>query len=303
MLGIDLISLLTLEDSQMTRFASMTGSCTTFCALLGTAIVPTTTQAALLNSGSATTSFSVDVNGIGLNGAADGDATWTGAGAAPNVWTFNTEQVTVNAVTESNTVIESAIDFDGALAANTPSPFANGTSTASFELFVRPDAGSNGAGRLLFETGGGGNGLSIGISDTAVLVSTEAAALLSASLAGIDTTDFIQIVVTHDGPGDLVTLYVNGNAVINSTDTLTESASEEVAGSNAASLGGLDTTSANGGLSTDPFFGEIAGFRYYNSVLDADDVLASYTAILIPEPGSLGLAAMGGLLCLIRRRR
>lgn len=283
----------------MTRIHQIGFTGTTLVAFAGAAAFSTPTHAALLNSGSATTSFSVDINGISNNGAADGNAVWAGAGAGPNSWTFNTEQVTINAVTGSSTTIESAIDFDGSINTGTSSPFANGTDTASFEFFIRPDAGLNGTGKLLFETGGGTNGLSIGISDTAALVSTESAGVLSASLAGIDTTDFIQVVVTYDGPEDLITLYLNGDAVINSTDTLSEPG-ENVAGANAASLGGL-ANAANTGISTDNFFGEVAGFRYYNSVLTGQQVLDSFNAA-IPEPSSLGLAAAGGLLCLVRRR-
>ncbi|MEM8494796.1 MAG: LamG-like jellyroll fold domain-containing protein [Planctomycetota bacterium] len=267
--------------------------------------VGTSASAALLDRNGATRFFTADdASTISNNGPADGNATWVDpvSSTGPDTFTFDAETVVINAVTGGSTVVENAIAFDGTLAASTASPFASSTPTATFEFFVRPEANPNTAASLLFETGGSGNGLSVGFTNAnQVAVSTEVGFTLEGSLAGIDLAEFLQIVVVHDGPNDLVSLYING-ALAGSTDQLTDSVTEAVGGNNAASLGGAATSSINLGVSTENFTGEIAGFRFYaGTALNSTQVSDSYTAF-VPEPSTMALTVLGGTLIAVRRR-
>jgi hypothetical protein len=60
----------------------------------------------------------------------------------------------------------------------------------------------------------------------------------------------------------------------------------------------------NGGGFTDALDGEILGFASYDSALSDSEVKAHYDAfIAVPEPSTLGIAAMAGIGLLARRRR
>jgi len=49
------------------------------------------------------------------------------------------------------------------------------------------------------------------------------------------------------------------------------------------------------------FAGQIANVSIYSGVLSADEVMAAYRAVALPEPGTLALVALG--VGLLRRRR
>ncbi len=107
----------------------------------------------------------------------------------------------------------------------------------------------------------------------------------------ITLNDWQQFVVTKDGTD--VRVYVNGDEIASHVMAETYS-------------GAAPTTVVIGtrlGVPTHSFGGDIGIVRLYGDALTAAEVLQNYNTIAIPEPTSLILVGLGGVLMLARRRR
>lgn len=178
-------------------------------------------------------------------------------------------------------------------------------SSASFEIWFRPESLTNG-NQVLWETGGSGDGSSFTIRNGNTLRFTmkDNGQNLVREVTIPSPSEFIQAVATYDrnntGSTDTLSLYING--VLSGTATST--GVNDWAGGNSSGLGGRNSatggTSAGGvGLNFNTFEGEIAIFRFYESVLTASDVKQNFDTIaaIVPEPNSssslLGLGLLG----------
>lgn len=204
-----------------------------------------------------------------------------------------------------------AYTFDGSGSATVPNT-ASWVNTAnfdvSFEVWFKPanlvDEGD--LGEVIVETGGN-KGLAI-VLDGDQLRFTHGNAdgdhLIETT---ITAGSFIQVVgVVNNTGGNVSSLYVNGLPV-GTPDT-----TEDWKGTgNAAGVGGInggDQTGSYGNTGIgmfSHFSGDIAIMRMYDGALTDAEVLNNYNEVVIPEPSSLLLAALGllGLLCGRRRRR
>jgi hypothetical protein len=122
---------------------------------------------------------------------------------------------------------------------------------------------------------------------------------------GADYDDFIQAVASVDLDQNELTFFINGTpvATVSATGNMLD-----WAGGDGVGLGGRhgnNTGGSNGALGNMDgyanFAGQIAVVNVYSSVLDADEVMAAYNAVALPEPGTLALVALG--VGLLRRRR
>ena len=223
-------------------------------------------------------------------------------------------------VTGSNTTFTQAYQFTGAADGHNTrfdSGFSGGWVPAnepgSFEVWVRPSSlqADNNKDVLLFKSGGGGKGFTLSLTREAGSFTgarflnggTAAAGTVDISASVFPGTDeFIQIVGVVD-PDDTNSeksrLYVNGVQVAADANQYDwrGGGGISVAGFTNFPLGGDDDGTVFQGLT-----GEIALARAYDNALSDADVLANYNAS-IPEPASLALVGMGGLLALSRKRR
>lgn len=161
--------------------------------------------------------------------------------------------------------------------------------SATFEIWFK-DAGTATGEQIIFEAGGTGDGLSLKYNDTThvlTLFTKDSSVTLTNTFdldsIGLDASaDFIQVAWTYDrnnpDPTDTVTLYVNGAqaGVAQTSATL-----NDWAGSNDAGLGRIDgNMNVTGG---NPFAGEIAIFRFYESVLSLSEVQQNYSVVAGPQ--------------------
>lgn len=241
-------------------------------------------------------------------------------------WTLADAQL--DDVSSPNTTITSAFRLaqTGAGAGGDTAPFPGGKIT--YEMWVRPDSPTSDH-EVLFETGGGQNGTAILMTDSAVrLINSQGNARthdVSVPLDGVDTSDFVQIVAALNPADGEIDLFVNGSA------GGSESASSEGVvgrGGNRASLFTWGSGLANLGNPADegggtfnlggrteladmsptgltPFTGEIALMNVYDRTFTANDVQMAFGSVVVPEPGSAGMALfLFGLLgAALRRRR
>lgn len=167
------------------------------------------------------------------------------------------------------------------------------------ELWIR--ASDFNGEHVLFETGGSGAGLSIELDDDELKFNTtneqpQVTATLDAGLAG----QFIQVVAVLDrdgnGDNDNHALYVNGSQV--GTSSLDSGAAP---GPNGTGIGAVNGTYRGTLENPTSFDGEFGAVRIWDSELFAEDVEELYTTV-VPEPGSMSLLGLGGLLMWRRRR-
>jgi len=179
--------------------------------------------------------------------------------------------------------------------------------SASFEILFKP---SDLFGQeILFETGGTGNGMSFAIDGNDVLFTASSASAATTGQVVFDglTTDYLHAVgiIERTGGGADVSLYVNGTFV----NSVSLNGFADWAGTDNSGLGQVNGTTGgnNTGLLNGfgKFSGEIALFRFYDTVLTPEDVRVRYTTLALPEPMTmlavgLSVAGLGGY---IRRRR
>ena len=155
----------------------------------------------------------------------------------------------------------------------------NGGRQASFEIWLRPDAFSD---QLIFETGGGTNGLGIMMNadGTVKFVAKQGGNQPDVtSTATLSTSELSQIVgVVEDNTGN-IRLYVNGVDQGVSVDP----SADWTTGTDAAGLG-IDENALPSELTTNPFAGDIALFRIFDDELSQADVQLLFNDLAAPVP-------------------
>ncbi|MFD0917277.1 tandem-95 repeat protein, partial [Pseudahrensia aquimaris] len=222
---------------------------------------------------------------------------------ASNTFPFTLDpSVTENtSPTTAFTGITSSLVFDGtdggtATSLNNfgASPGLSASDT-TFELWFSYDpADYSGNGAILFETGGGGDGMSIALSDASggttgpidhVLIRFKDGATTVDLLADLEAVvgagniagEFIQVVAAYDkdavGTDDRLSLYINGNLI----DTTTAVGLDDWAGTSGSGLGQSNGSNLPGAF--DQFIGEIAIFNVYEASLSDADVKATFDQV------------------------
>ena len=190
--------------------------------------------------------------------------------------------------------------------------------SASFEIWFRPESLTNG-NQVLWETGGGVDGSSFTILNGKLRFTMKDGTRVDEKLVSeenlfietpiLSTREFIQAVATYDSLNGSLSLYLNGELV--GTDT--NDNVNDWAGGNASGLGGLNGNTGGTGaggvnLNLDPFKGDIAIVRFYETELSESDVKQNFNAIAeIPETSSplslLALGSLGGGSILLRKNK
>ena len=153
------------------------------------------------------------------------------------------------------------------------------TTSASWEIWFRPDSlDTGGVNQVLYEDGGGtGIGLFINngiLSAKKIPTAVERTFDLSTLTAG----DFVQAVMTYNVSNNSLSLYVNGvsaGSVSSAGGNWSGGDGAALGTRGAANMGGLGGGSQN----VRNFDGDIAAFRFYSGVLSGTDVLNNYNAV------------------------
>jgi len=207
--------------------------------------------------------------------------------------------------------INYAYDFNGTTTATTADfENFNEQNSATFEIWFKPDDVDAVGKEVLWETGGntvgtsftldGSTGLELAFNNTKSGQRT-ASIDLKTFLSTDELNEFIQAVGVIDMNDDKMLLYVNGRLA----GTFAASGSDW-SGSHDSGLGGFFVEV--GGISADGSFGSfdgmIAQFRIYEStIFTLNAVEQNFLAIVVPEPATFVLSAIGVLRLLVCRRR
>ncbi|MCP4125694.1 MAG: DUF4347 domain-containing protein, partial [Gammaproteobacteria bacterium] len=219
---------------------------------------------------------------LSFDAANDSDATWNNDSATVFDWSignFGTDVTHTNSPTTAYSGITAAYQFTGVGGATT-SPFEDlpsgdpTSSSASFEIWFRPEVLSG--EQMLFETGGNDKGTCLYLDGTNLVFNTDASSAIpiTVDLNSIyvdPTAEFIQVLATIDLTGNEAELYVDG--VSRGTVALTKT---DWAGGDGSGLGMVNNQSVRG---SGNFNGDIAVFRFYESVLTSTEVTANYESI------------------------
>jgi hypothetical protein len=172
----------------------------------------------------------------------------------------------------------------------------NAGASATFELWVKPDLTSwddLASTQVLFETGGGVNGLELillpatGGAELRFYTSNSSVDTIASVLLSNDyqLNDFVQIVGVVDpvGGSEEMRLYVNGAQVASNTNH-----QKWQAGPNGAGLGRVNGGHAQEGAGQLNFDGQVALVNIYDNSLSDTAVQQSFVAVsAVPEPASL----------------
>jgi hypothetical protein len=126
----------------------------------------------------------------------------------------------------------------------------------------------------------------------------QSASSSAAGLVSLNTWTHIAAVVNYDvstSPFGTVQLYVNGlpvgtNALTTTAPTWSNSTATSL--TNAAGLV-IGSNNPAAGTDSEAFNGQIDNLRVYNTALDSAAIFGIYQAEVIPEPGTVALAALG----------
>ena len=182
---------------------------------------------------------------------------------------------------------------------------------ATFELWIRPDA-LTADHEVLFETGGGQNGLAALINNAGVRFIGSQGDVRNLDvvvpISGMRLTDFIQVVFSHDTATDSFQATVKDTSGISRTATAT---AVVVYGGNGAALGNWGSGAVGGlelnlggrteaeGASPEGltgFSGETAIFNVYDRILTETEIQAAFDGIAtISLPPAGGLNAVTGI--------
>lgn len=249
-----------------------------------------------------------------------GDNTWASSvnAASTNPWTFSGSQTPIDVSGDTAGTdfasIQSAYSFPNATAIRpdwqgasvaggaSPSPSSQ---DATFEFVFRlSDETGN---HVLFETGGANRGTSVTLTGTTLTFraqqGTTAGTFAEASVTNLAVGVFHQVVATIDMNADVIqTIQVFHNGTfVDSAGPADDGADPDWDGSDDAGLGRVNGAITAGTFTN--FDGDIAIMRYYrDQVFDATDAQQNFDA-LVPEPSSLALLGLGGLLVARRRQR
>lgn len=238
-----------------------------------------------------------------------GDDTWSSEPSNNFGWDFDgtsaSGSFSPDPVSSSIPGITEAYHFDGSGGvvlsdgvgsgdsySNMPSDPTN--NDASFELWVK--AADTLDHDVLFESGGTVDGVSIRLNGTVLEFfvkdgSANAQLSYDLSTASIDpTAEFFQVTGVID-TGNTVTLYVNGQLVVEQNS----GSIQDWSGSNDAGLGSVGGNSINFDSPT-AFEGDVASFRFYEKALTAGEVLDNYQAMIEPPLPTVDLIVTGNIV-------
>ena len=222
-----------------------------------------------------------------------GIQTWTMTGA-----TLNSPLATPSA----NTNITAAYTTTGGITGGATPSFQYPEFSA--EIWFRPGALSADH-QVIFETGGGQNGLSALITETEIRLFGSAADVrtldVTIPIAGLNLDDFLQLVITNNSATDAYTASVRDT--FGNVRTVSETA-DIVIGVNGGGLfvwasGAVGISDTNLGGRTDAgdaspagltgFTGEIGIVNIYDSILDPADIQAAFDRVATIGAGPSGL--------------
>lgn len=244
---------------------------------------------------------------------ANGDMFWDDTGSQPQNWSlFGPTRQAV----DTATFISHAWSFDGVDDdATVELGNRDGNHDTTIEVWFRPSQLPSGDVTTVVEFGNSPRGISLGLDEDVLVIQyganphfLETTFDLDVGDDGIDTTDFMQVVVVVDDTNDQLRTYLNGagETILASGDP-SDFSSKDVSGLahiNGKGGGGLDGSSRV--WPTDVYFsGEIAVIREYWEAFDGGQVAENYRALTIPEPATWSLAmccgAVVGACWLVRR--
>jgi VCBS repeat-containing protein len=218
-----------------------------------------------------TNDFDWDFNSTGAPGSYSSQVVSSSFAGISQAYSFN-----VNAVDSTGAVLSDG-SGSGDSFQNMPGNPTN--NSATFELWFK--AKDTNDHDVLFESGAGGDGISIRINETDVEFfvknsngNNNAEVKLSFDLAtiGIDPTDeFVQVAGVVNIGGD-VELYINGALAAKELGAITDWDGSDDAGLG-ATQGGINFDSVS------PFEGEIAIFNFYESALSSADVASNFQSV------------------------
>lgn len=238
------------------------------------------------------------------------DSTWEDIESSDPADDLNlSNNVTYTDAPTTTRTIAAAYDFSGGSGTTEADFEPGGDRSTSVEIWFKPDSLTDGTGaeQVLVETGGGGKGLSLSITDggalRVVLTTGVDETFDLTSLSGSEQNDFIQAMVTVDNNGtrwnsgdDTTSGYINGSK------RWSVSTGADWQGGDGLAISGFNTSAATP-ASTEPFDGGIAILRMYGRPLTEAEVLQNYKSYesVIPEPVSALLLFLSLTVLFLRR--